>query len=71
VNITSPYEADFSLVLNDNHVYVYVDKAFVSEYTLSVDSNMQGWFGYTLLSGTNKDYGTKCEITNGRLWTLK
>ena len=70
VNISSPYEADFSLVLNANHVYVYVDKAFVGEYTLSVDSNMKGQFGYTLLSGTNKDYGTKCEITNGRLWTL-
>lgn len=71
VNITSPYEADFSMVLNDNHVYVYVDKAFVGEYTLSVDSNKEGQFGYTLLSGTNKDYGTKCDITNGRLWTFK
>jgi len=36
-----------------------------------VDSNMDGKFGYTLLSGTNKDYGTKCEITNGRLWVFK
>jgi hypothetical protein len=71
VNITKPYEADFSMVLNDNHVYVYVDKAFIGEYTLSVDSNMDGKFGYTLLSGTNKDYGTKCEITNGRLWVFK
>ncbi len=70
VNIASPYEADFSMVLNQNHVYVYVDKAFVGEYTLSVDANMEGKFGYTLLSGTNKDFGTKCEITNARLWTF-
>jgi hypothetical protein len=70
VNISNPYEADFSLASNGNHVYVYVNKTFIGEYTLSVDSNMKGKFGYTLLSGTNKDYGTQCEITDGRLWVL-
>jgi hypothetical protein len=70
VSVSSPYEADFSMVLNSNHAYVYVDKAFVGEYTLSVDSDMRGKFGFTLLSGTNKDYGTKCDITNSRLWIL-
>jgi hypothetical protein len=71
VNIGSPYDADFSLVVNGNHSYIYVDKAFVGEYTLSADSIMQGNIGYTLYSGTNKDYGTKCEITDSRLWTFK
>ena len=71
VNISSPYNADFSLIVNGYHAYVYVDKAFIGEYTLSTDSIMYGKFGYSVLSGTNKDYGTKCKITNGRLWTFK
>jgi hypothetical protein len=71
VNISSPYDADFSLVVKSNHSYVYVDKAFIGEYTLSADSVMEGKIGYTLYSGTNKDYGTKCEITESRLWTFK
>jgi hypothetical protein len=32
---------------------------------------MEGPMGFTLFSGTNKDYGTKCEITNSTLWTFK
>jgi hypothetical protein len=71
VNISSPYNADFTLIVNSYHAYIYVDNKFVGEYTLSTDSKFNGQIGYSLNSGTNKDYGTKCEITDARLWTFK
>src|SRR5512133_2666457 len=30
-----------------------------------------GEFGWTLISGTNKDFGTRCKFTNTELWVLK
>jgi hypothetical protein len=26
---------------------------------------------YAIISGTNKDYGTRCKISNAELWTVK
>ncbi len=72
VNIVGdPSEADFSLAVNGNLAYITVNNEFVGEYTLSQDSTMLGQLGYTLLSGTNKDYGTRCEMTNVKLWVIK
>lgn len=65
-----PAEADFSLVVYDNHAYVYVDDKFIGEYTLSRDKQLRGVFGYGIISGTNRDYGTRCEISNARIWDL-
>ncbi len=71
VNYSNPANADFSLAVKGNHAYVYVDKNFIGEYTLSADSIMQGEFDLTLLSGTNKDFGTKCEMTHSKLWIVE
>jgi hypothetical protein len=71
VNFTSnPAEADFSLAVSKAIAYVYVDKQFVGEYTLSQDSNMTGGLAYTLYSGTKKGYGTRCEMTNVKLLVI-
>jgi hypothetical protein len=66
----NPAEAEFTILVYDNHAYVYVDDNFVGEYTLSQDKELRGKFGYGIISGTNKDYGTKCMITNARMWDL-
>ncbi len=71
VSFSNPAEADFSLAVSDKHAYVYVNKEFIGEYTLSADASTEGDFAFTLLSGTNKDFGTKCEMTNAKLWVLK
>jgi len=71
VNFANPAEADFSLVVYQTHAYVYVDGAFIGEYSLSVDKPLRGKFGYGIISGTNKDYGTRCEISNAAVWSLK
>lgn len=67
----NPAEAKFSLVVYGTNAYVYVDDQFIGEYSLSKDKPIKGYFGYGLISGTNKDYGTRCDITNARLWKLK
>ena len=64
----NPAEADFALAVKGQSAYVWVD-GVTSEYTLSQDQTTQGWFGYALISGTNKDYGTRCEMTDIILWT--
>jgi hypothetical protein len=64
-----PVEADFTLIVNDAYAYVLVDDELIGEYTLSQSKNLRGGLGLTLLSGTNKDFGTRCEMTDIRVWT--
>ncbi len=69
VDLGSPFDAHFELVLNGNHAYTLVNGEFVGEYTLFADKLMTpGYIGYGIISGTNKDYGTRCTFTNGTVW---
>ena len=67
VDFDNPAEADFALAVKDNSAFVSVDGE-VTEYTLSQDQTKEGNFAVTLLSGTNSDYGTRCEMTDMMLW---
>jgi len=64
-----PAEADFTLIVKGTTAYVLVDEELIGEYTLAQSKNLRGGLGLTLLSGTNKDFGTRCEMTNIRVWT--
>jgi alpha-amylase/alpha-mannosidase (GH57 family) len=64
----SPVEADFTLIVKGAYAYVLVDGEVVGEYTLSESRAVRGNLGLTLLSGTNKDFGTRCEMTNLHIW---
>jgi hypothetical protein len=66
-----PVEADFTLIVRDAYAYVLVDEELVGEYTLSRSRDLDGRLGLALLSGTNKDFGTRCEVSNLHLWTPK
>lgn len=66
----NPAKAELTLLVNDNHAFVYVDGNFIGEYTLSESKELRGSFGYGIISGTNKDYGTRCQIRNARMWQL-
>jgi hypothetical protein len=70
LNFGNPAEAELILLVHDNHAYVYVDDNFIGEYTLSASKELRGKFGYGIISGTNKDYGTRCRITDARMWQL-
>ena len=63
-----PVEADFTLIVNDAYSYVLVDGEVVGEYTLSQSRSLDGLIGLALLSGTNKDFGTRCETTDLHVW---
>jgi len=68
VNFDYPAEADFILIVKDHSAYVLVDDEVVSEYTLAQSRPLRGNLGLTVLSGTNRDYGTRCEMTDLHLW---
>jgi len=64
----NPAEAEFAIAVHDQKAYVLVD-GVPTLYTLSVDQTTNGYIGNSVLSGTNKDYGTRCETTDAILWT--
>lgn len=68
VNFTPPAEADLTLIVQDSYAYVLVDGEVVGEYTLSQSRNLRGDLALTVLSGTNKDYGTRCKMTDIYVW---
>lgn len=63
-----PVEADFTLVVSDAYARVLVDGELMSEYTLSTNKLVEGGYGPAILSGTNKDFGTRCEMTKIHAW---
>jgi hypothetical protein len=63
-----PVEADFTIILKGAYAYVLVDGEVVGEYTLSQSRLLKGYVGLSTLSGTNKDYGTRCEMSNLHVW---
>lgn len=63
-----PAEADMTLIVNGTTAYVLVDDELAGQYTLSQSKTLRGNLGLTLLSGTNKDYGTRCEMTDLHYW---
>ncbi len=65
----APVEADFTLIVKGTAAFVLVDRELAGEYTLAQSKNLRGLLGLTLLSGTNRDYGTRCEMTDIHVWT--
>ncbi len=73
VKFTLPAEAEFTLIVNNEakRIYVLVDGEFVGEYSIPLSEAIDGTIGFTVLSGTNKDYGTRCKITDMQLWLVE
>lgn len=68
VKFDYPAEADFTLIVKDAYAYVLVNGDVVGEYTLSRSRSSKGGVGVTVLSGTNRGFGTRCEMTNLHLF---
>lgn len=66
----NPAEADFAVLVVGQKLYVYVDGQ-IAEYTLAASQPAAGKFALTILSGTNKENGTRCEMTDIILWKPK
>lgn len=67
LSIEEPAQADVTVIVKGETSYVLVNGE-ATKYTLSQDQSSRGEFAYSLLSGTNKDYGTRCEITDAYIW---
>jgi hypothetical protein len=62
-------EAELMLAVQGNKFTFFVNDKQVHQRT---DSALRsGLLGYMLISGTNKDFGTRCTMTNSELWVLK
>lgn len=60
--------ANIMLVVEGNNLHFFVDGyLMLSRQDMSF---AEGDLALTLLSGTNKDFGTRCEMTNIELWRL-
>lgn len=68
VNFDYPAEADFTLIVRGTYAYVLVNGEVIGEYTLAQSRSSEGAIGLTVLSGTNRDFGTHCEMTDLHLW---
>ena len=72
VNFGNPADANFTLIANEEMMYVLVDDEFIGSYTLYTGKLLDpGLLAYFVKSGTNKDFGTRCKITNATLWVPK
>ena len=67
----NPVEADFTVIVNNMSAYVLVDGELVGQYTLAQSKILKGDIALSILSGTNKDYGTRCEMTNIHIFIPK
>jgi hypothetical protein len=67
LTIQEPSEADVTVIVRGAKAWVLVNGA-PTEYTLSADQSSSGEFALSLLSGTNKDFGTRCRITDSYLF---
>ena len=62
-------EAELTLAVVDKNINFLVNgKRVIQRYDAAVGP---GALNLTLLSGTNKDFGTRCQMTNIGLWELK
>jgi hypothetical protein len=69
-NVSTPDgNAKIMLVVDDKRINFYVnDKLVTKVYDNSLN---EGAIALTLLSGTNKDYGTRCTMTNIELFSFR
>lgn len=68
VKFGNPAEADFTVIVKGSYAYALVNGEVVGEYTLAQSRSLTGEIALSVLSGTNKDYGTRCEMTNLHVW---
>lgn len=60
--------SDFTVVAEKEFVTAYIDGQRIYQWYVALTS--PGDIGYTILSGTNKDFGTYCKFTNTTIWEL-
>lgn len=67
----NPYQATFTLVVTEFKAYTYINDIYYSEYELQKNWLTEtGPLSFMILTGTDKDFGTRCEVTNAEVWII-
>jgi len=68
---SNPYHAIFTFIVNDRAIYIYVNENFHSEYQLRSNALTDaGQLSFMVITGSEKDFGTRCKITNAEAWVI-
>jgi hypothetical protein len=64
--------AELMLMVNSDKIYFYVngEEVYSGSDSLLTGALDSGDLAFILMSGTNKDYGTRCQMKNTDLWDL-
>ena len=64
--------AELMLMVNGDKIYYFVngEEVYSGSDSLLTGALDSGDLGFILMSGTNKDYGTRCQMKNTDLWDL-
>ena len=66
---TTVGSADLIVVVEKEFVTAYINGEKIYQWYVALTD--QGDVGYTIVSGTNKDFGISCKFTNTRIWGLE
>ena len=69
--ITNPEEFIFVLIANGPNLHLFIDskQALVFEIPKSVKT-LPGNLGFAVMSGSNEDFGSRCDFKNTQLWVI-
>ncbi len=62
--------ANLILIVTGAQFRVLIDGKSIGVFRGYSSSMLDGDLGYTIVSGTNTDYGTRCDMTNVNLWKI-
>lgn len=72
VHFGNPAEVNFTFMMNGNIGTALINDEYLATYTLYEGKMLDaGSMLYFVKSGSNKDYGTRCEVTDASLWVVK
>jgi hypothetical protein len=65
----NPYQATFTLIVNEFKAYTYVNDEFFAEHNLKQNIlTNPGPLSFMVLTGSATDFGTRCKISNVEIW---
>ena len=65
----NPYQATFTLIVNEYKAYTYINDNFFSEHNLKHDTLTDpGPLSFMVLTGSATGFGTRCKISNAEIW---
>jgi hypothetical protein len=68
--IPNPAEFELILIINERYIKFYIDGKEALVYETYIDTHA-GDLGFTVISGSNEDYGSRCDFKNTELWVIK